>query len=108
MWQPNTSCLGKEATLKKGMYGVCNTVRPDLWCVCVQPAAAFLTQVRCAAGGSISQALFIRHLQWGAPLSVLVIVRAALGYLGGIHSPRVEGHLEEGIQGGSSQWLNGV
>lgn len=95
-------------------YTLCNVTRPDLWCVCVcvcvKPAAVLLTQVRCAAGGSIPQALFIRHLQWGAPLSVLVIVRAALGHLGGIHSPRVECYLEERIQRGLLQhlWLKGI
>lgn len=61
----------------------------------------FLTQVRCAAGGSLSQALLVRHLQRGTPLPVLVFIRAALGHLGGIHGPRVEGHLEERIQ----RWL---
>ena len=66
--------------------------------MCVKHAAVLLTQVWCAAGGSIPQALFIRHLQWGAPPSMLVIVRAALGHLGGIDSPRVEGNLEEKIQ----------
>lgn len=65
--------------------------------LCVKPAALLLTQVRCATGGSLSQALFVRQLQ-GAPLPVLVFIRAALGHLGGIHGPRVEGHLEERIQ----------
>lgn len=108
-WRPNTSCLGKESPLQKGVYSICVCV----WvCVGVDPAAVGLTQIRCAAGGSIPQALFIRHLQRGAPLPVVIIVRAALGHLGGIHSPRVEGHLGwvgGGIQTGLSQhlWFKG-
>lgn len=68
--------------------------------LCVTPVALLLlTQVRRAAGGSLSQALLVRHLQRGAPLPVVVFIRTALGHLGGIHGPRVEGHLEERIQG---------